>query len=112
MSPPFISILRNRARNEALEGCHLIYSNPCAKDIILRDDWDRMDGLKVDHVLADEAVDGLHHGQVDAAFLRTHVTQSGQMFYICGPQGYVDAMRSALADIGVSDDKIVTEDGW
>ncbi|MBY5933777.1 flavodoxin reductase [Tateyamaria omphalii] len=109
---PFIAILRNRARQGAVDGCHLIYSNTCAKDIILRHEWDQMDGLSVDHVLSDEQVDGLHHGEVDTAFLREHVSDTDQMFYICGPQAYVDAMRDGLQEIGVKTDKIVTEDGW
>ena len=109
---PFIAILRNRARQGTLEGCHLIFSNTHAKDIILRDEWEKMDGLTVDHVLSDEQVNGLHHGQVDAAFLRAQVKDTNRMFYICGPQGYVDAMRDALSEIGVDSNNIITEDGW
>ncbi|WP_299651498.1 FAD-binding oxidoreductase [uncultured Tateyamaria sp.] len=109
---PFIAILRHRARAGTLKGCHLIFSNTCAKDIILRDEWDGMTDLTVDHVLDQEQVDGLHHGQVDGAFLRKHLSNLDRMFYICGPQAYVDAMRDALSEMGVDSDKIVTEDGW
>lgn len=109
---PFIAILRNRARRGTLAGCHLIYSNQEARDIILRDEWATMQDLKVDHVLAKDDVDGMHHGTVDADFLRANITSVDQMFYICGPQGYVDAMRDALAEMGAASKNIVTEDGW
>ncbi|MEL6465262.1 MAG: FAD-binding oxidoreductase [Pseudomonadota bacterium] len=109
---PFIAILRNRARRGTLEGCHLIFSNPREKDIILRDEWNGMDGLSVDHVLAKEEVAGCHHGAVDTDFLRTHLNGTDRVFYICGPQGYVDAMRAAVQELGVAEDRIVTDDGW
>jgi len=109
---PFIAILRKRAQEGTLDGCHLIFSNMRERDIILRDEWAGMDGLNVDHVLAEEDVDGLHHGQVDVQFLRSHVQNMDEMFYVCGPQGYVDAMRDALKELNVSSDRIVTEEGW
>ncbi|WP_135503976.1 FAD-binding oxidoreductase [Roseovarius aestuariivivens] len=108
---PFIAILRARARQGDLAGCQLIFSNKTEADIILRDDWRGMDGLKVEHVLSEEKADGLHHGKVDAAFLDRHADLSGQI-YICGPQGYVDAMRDAVKELSVPDDRVHTEDGW
>ncbi|WP_428513119.1 FAD-binding oxidoreductase [Roseovarius sp.] len=108
---PFIAILRKRAKEGDLDGCQLIFSNSKEKDIILRDEWQGMDGLKVDHVLSDEDVSGLHHGKVDKAFLEAHANLSGQV-YICGPQGYVDAMRDAVKELGVPGDRIHTEEGW
>ncbi len=108
---PFIAILRNRARAGDLAGCHLIFSNKTAGDIILQEEWDAMQGLTVDHVLEEEEAQGLHHGKVDKDFLDSHADLSGQV-YICGPQGYVDAMRDAVKELGVPDDRIHTEEGW
>ncbi|MEM8653520.1 MAG: FAD-binding oxidoreductase [Pseudomonadota bacterium] len=109
---PFIAILRARAQKGDLDDCHLIFSNKRERDIILRDEWRKMDGLRVDHVLEEEKAEGTHHGQVDAGFLRDRVQDTGQMFYICGPQPYVDAVRDALDELGIESDHIVTEDGW
>ncbi|MEM8579207.1 MAG: FAD-binding oxidoreductase, partial [Pseudomonadota bacterium] len=109
---PFIAILRARAQAGTLDGCHLVFSNKTAGDIILRDDWAAMDGLRVTHVLADEEVEGAHKGEVDAAFLKAQEVDLSGHVYICGPQGYVDAMRDAVTELGVAKDKIITEDGW
>lgn len=108
---PFIAILRKREKESDLDGCQLIFSNQTEEDIILRDAWQAMDGLNVDHVIEKEQVDGLHHGQVDKAFLDNHADLSGQV-YICGPEGYVNAMRDAVKELGVPDGRIHTEEGW
>lgn len=108
---PFIAILRKRAKEGDLDDCQLIFSNETEGDIILREEWQKMDGLKVDNVLSQEDVPELHYGKVDKTFLESHAELSGQV-YICGPQGYVDAMRDAVRDLGVPDDRIHTEEGW
>ncbi|WP_299047073.1 FAD-binding oxidoreductase [uncultured Tateyamaria sp.] len=109
---PFTPILRARAQAGSVTGCHLIFSNTRAADIILRGEWAVMEGLRVDHVLAEEDAPGLHHGQVDATFLREQVQDFDTTFYVCGPPGYVDAMRDALRASGVDDSAMVIEDGW
>ena len=108
---PFIAILRKREKEGNLDGCQLIFSNETEGDIILREEWAQMEDLKVDHVLSEEDAPDLHYGKVDKTFLERHAELSGQV-YICGPQGYVDAMRDAVKDLGVPGDRIHTEDGW
>lgn len=108
---PFIAILRKRAKEGDLDGCQLIFSNETEGDIILREEWAQMKGLKVDHVLSEEDVSDLHYGKVDKAFLEANADLTGQV-YICGPKGYVDAMRDAVKALGVSGDRIHTEEGW
>ncbi|MGK7651385.1 hypothetical protein ACSQ76_02820 [Roseovarius sp. B08] len=108
---PFIAILRKRAKEADLEGCQLIFSNETEGDIILSEEWAQMQGLRVDHVLSEEDVPDLHYGKVDKTFLERHAALSGQV-YICGPQGYVDAMRDTVKDLGVPGDGIHTEEGW
>lgn len=108
---PFIAILRKRAKEGDLDGCQLIFSNETEGDIILREEWDQMTGLKVDHVLSEEDAPELQYGKVDKAFLEANANLSGQV-YICGPQGYVDAMRDAVKALGVPGERIHTEEGW
>lgn len=43
---PFIPVLRQRQRDGTLAGCTLIYSNKTEADIILREEWEGMDGLR------------------------------------------------------------------
>ena len=46
---------------------------------------------------------------------RTFDVPAGHFFRITsvdGPQGYVDAMRDAVKELGVPDERIHTEEGW
>ena len=109
---PFIPILKKRDQGGKLGDCALIFSNKTEKDIILRGQWEAMQGLRTTFVVTDEKVEGLHHGEIDKAFLQKEISSFDQMFYLCGPGGFVDAMRDALKELGAQDDRIVTEDGW
>lgn len=109
---PFIPILKKRALDGRMEGSHLIFSNKTEKDIILRGQWEAMQGLKTTFVVTDEEVAGLHNGQIDKSFLEAEIKGFDQKFYLCGPGGFVDAMRDALTKLGAKEGSIVTEDGW
>ncbi len=106
---PFIPILRRRARDGAIAGCHLIFANKTSRDIILREEWEAMEGLATTFVV-DEPEPGLPQGPVDAALLKAHVRDFSGVFYVCGPPGFIDAMKSALREHGVRDDQIVEEE--
>lgn len=109
---PFIPILRKRARDNALDGCTLIFSNKTADDIIMRGEWEAMAGLRTVFTVTDEKPEGLLHGMIDKDFLSREIDDFQQTFYICGPQGFVDDVRDALVALGAQKDSIVTEEGW
>ncbi len=109
---PFIPILRNRARDGTLDGSHLIFSNKHERDIILRDEWEAMEGLKTTFTVTDQDDSALPKTFVDKAFLQREVTQMSQPFYICGPGEMIDSVRDALKEMGVDPDDIHTEEGW
>lgn len=107
---PFIAILDKHAR-EGVTCDHLIFANKADRDIILKDKWDKMSGVKSVYVVEDEATDHVQ-GRIDKDLLTAEVEGLDQPFYICGPGGFVDACRDALRDMGVKDNHIITEDGW
>lgn len=109
---PFIPILRRRAQDGTLDGATLIYSNQTEADIILRDEWEAMDGLKTVFTVTDEPQSDLPSDVIDAAFLDAHLEDKDRPFYICGPRPMVNDVREALKSIGVAEDNIVTENGW
>lgn len=109
---PFIPILRKRAKDDALSGCHLIFANKTEGDIILRDEWTGMPGLTAHYLVSDDADSNLHKGQIDDVYLRDTVSDFDQWFYLCGPQKMVDSVRDALKSLGADADKIITEKGW
>lgn len=109
---PFIPILKKRDLDGTLDGTTLIFSNKTAKDIILRGQWEAMQGLRTVFAVSDEKADGLHFGRVDKTLLAKEISSFDQKFYLCGPEGFVDAMRDTLKELGVKHGDIITEDGW
>ncbi|SHI30581.1 FAD-binding oxidoreductase [Wenxinia saemankumensis] len=106
---PFISILRQREKDGALDGCRLIFSNAAEEDIILRDEWERMPGLETTWVLTEEDKAGFEHGQIDGDFLDRQIRDWRQHFYICGPIPMEEALKKALMERGVDRSRIVIE---
>lgn len=108
---PFISILRKQ-QEEGNSGSHLIFSNKTDKDIILQDMWQSMPGVETTFIVSDDDDTDHVKGKLDKAKLEKLVDDKEQPFYICGPGGMVDDIRSALKEMGVAEDRIITEEGW
>lgn len=109
---PFIPILRRRARDQdGISACTLIFSNRTERDIILKDEWDAMQGLGTIYVVTDEPASELPGGPIDGAFLGRVLKGFREHFYVCGPKAMTQDIMSALKEHGVPDDKIV-QDQW
>ena len=107
---PMLSILRARqASHGDLDGYRLIFSNSTEKDIILREELERMPGLELDLLLSAENVDGLGHGKVDEEYLDSAGLDFSGTFYLCGPPPMEEDVSKALAARGVSEDRLVRE---
>ena len=106
---PFIAILRRRARDNELQGCTLVFSNSRGNDIILREEWEGMPGLRTVFTVTDEKVEGLWNRRIDGDFLDEVLTGYDQRFYVCGPPKMVEAMQSILKEKGVPDDRVTVE---
>ena len=107
---PFIAILRDLARQGKLGGHKLIGSYRKAEDIILREEFEAMPGLSTLWTLTDDAgAKGVEHARVDAAFLRQHITDFSQNFYLCGPDDMVKELREVLEGLGAKTDAVTWE---
>lgn len=107
---PFIAILRHLREKGELAGNRLIVSNRTAADIILRDEFEAMDGLEVLWTVTDDPhADDLLHARIDEAFLRRHVHDISQAFYLCGPDEMVKDLRDALEGLGATTEALVWE---
>lgn len=109
---PFIPILRKRARENEIAGCTLIFSNKTEEDIIMRGEWEAMQGLRTVFTVTDASSDSVETAKIDRAFLEKHISDFGQKFYLCGPGGFVDDVRDALQALGAKKGNIITEEGW
>ena len=108
---PFIAILDKHDR-DGVTGDRLLFANKTDSDIILKDKWDAMAGVRATYVISDQP-DTVHEkGKLDREMLQDLLQDLDQTFYICGPGGFVDAMRDALTELSVPKDRMVIENGW
>ena len=97
---PFIAILRHLNATGKIAGNRLIVSNRTEKDIILRDEFEAMEGLEVLWTLTDDPRSSLLKERIDRGFLARHVEDLKQNFYLCGPDPMVKDLRGLLQDAG------------
>jgi len=106
---PFIAILRDLHHRRQLAGHTLIVSNRTEADIILRDEFEAMRGLETIWTLTDDPQTALLRERIDAGFLKRHVKDFGQHFYLCGPDDMVKDLRGTLKDLGAGVDAVTWE---
>ena len=97
---PFIAILRHLNATGKIAGNRLIVSNQTEKDIILRDEFEAMDGLQTLWTVTNDQKSKLMQERIDADFLKRHITDFSQNFYLCGPDAMVKDLRGVLEDLG------------
>jgi len=108
---PFIAILRQRLASDTLDGCHLVFSNSTEGDIIMREDFEAMPGLRSTFLVTDQPGSPLAASRLDGTSLEELIDDIDQQFYVCGPPGMVDDVSSALRKLGAEPDGITFEDG-
>lgn len=106
---PFIAIFRQLHKDQAIGNNELIFANKTEKDIIMRAEWDAWLGKKVHYILSREKVEGLHYGKIDQAWLKSHITDFRQHFYVCGPDAMVADVKTALENLGGSGTLVTVE---
>ena len=88
----------------------LIFSNNTERDIILREEFEAMDGLDCLFTVTDQDDSPLARGLVDRDFLKTHVNDFAQEFYVCGPPKMIEAVTEDLKALGADPDSVVLEE--
>src|SRR5690606_8640429 len=106
---PFIAILRDLHHHRKLAGHTLIASNRTEADIILRDEFESFRGLDTIWTVTDDPASGLLHDRIDADFLKRHVKNFDQNFYLCGPDDMVKQLRGTLKELGANVENVTWE---
>jgi ferredoxin-NADP reductase len=106
---PFIAIFRQLYKDGKTGNNQLLFSNRTSKDIILKEEFEKMLGDHFINTLTEENSSGYDHHQIDEEYLRGKIKDTDQYFYICGPDAMIEAVGRDLEKIGVSKDKIVIE---
>lgn len=106
---PFIAIIKDLESNGELDGNRLFFANKTKKDVILESYF--QETLKGDFIsiLEKEEAEGHENGRIDESFLKKHVKDFSQHFYVCGPDPMVKAISETLEKLGAKPDAITFE---
>ncbi len=106
---PFISILRQLAKDKALNGNRLLFANKTSEDIILEKELGGFLGHNVMHVLSNEPGDKYRSGFITEALIREHTADTADRFYVCGPPPMMEQVLHHLQNLGVAQDAVTVE---
>jgi len=107
---PFIAIFRQLFKDKKIDGNRLIFSNKTEKDIILKDEFEKMLGSNFYNTLTREKSDKYDNRRIDENFLREKVKDFNQNFYVCGPDKFVSDIQTILAKLGAEPESVVFEE--
>lgn len=106
---PFMAILRELAHKQQLDDHGLIFANKTRGDIICEKEFRHYLGDRCVLICSDEQAQGYEHGHIDRDFLAEYIDDFEQHFYVCGPGGFMEAVNSALKDLGADPEAVVFE---
>ncbi len=106
---PFISILRDLHKKGEIGNNKLIFANKTRRDIMLKEDFEKMLGDNFINILSEEKTGEYPYGFVTADFLKEHVDGFDKYFYICGPPVMIRKLEEYLSALDVDKQLIVKE---
>jgi len=106
---PFIAIFRQLQKDGKLGNNKLIFSNRTSKDIILKEEFEKMLGNNFINTLTDEKSEKYDNRKIDESYLKEKLNNFSQYFYICGPDPMIESISEQLLKLGVEEDRIVKE---
>lgn len=107
---PFVAILRALYKTGKIDGNRLIFSNRTSKDIILREEFNKMLGNQFINTLTGEDHKDYDNRRIDKNYLKEKITDFKKHFYVCGPPSFVEDISGFLKQLGSNPDSIVLED--
>src|SRR5215212_4859351 len=96
---PFIAILRQLKRENAVNGNELFFSNKTVNDIILEQELHSILGNNVLHAITDEPGGKYHSGFINEQFLKENIDDFSKHFYLCGPPKMIEALQGSLVKL-------------
>lgn len=109
---PFIAILRQLKKDGELSGNRLIFSNKTERDIILKEELKEMFKETPDDlilIVTEENSAKYYNGIVDENFLKNHINDFHQKFYLCGPPKMTKQLTETLKKLGADLSSVVFE---
>jgi len=106
---PFIAIFRDLQNKGMVGNNRLLFSNKTERDIILKDELEKILGDQFVNILTEQTDSPYIHDRINKEFLQKHISDMNQHFYICGPDPMVEAIKQDLADLGAGHQLITVE---
>ncbi len=106
---PFIAITRQLARKRKLDSNSLILSNKTPADVICEKELRHYFGSRCSLICTRESAPGYENRRITAEFLSEKIRDFSQRFYICGPDSFVEEIKSILKKFGASPNSLVFE---
>lgn len=106
---PFIAILRYLAHKDELNGQTLIFSNKTPADIILEKEFRFLLGNRCLLTCTENSAPGYDNSMIDKDYLKEHINNFDQRFYLCGPEGFMESITEALKSLGAKPDTLIFE---
>lgn len=106
---PFIAILKYMEKNGKLGNSKLIFANKTSKDIIRKEEFEKLLGDNFINILSEEQHPQYEHGYVTQELLTKHHDGSQSYIYYCGPKPMMQAVERQLKDMKVDEEHIVRE---
>jgi cytochrome-b5 reductase len=106
---PFLAIIRMLARNEELDGHSLLFSNKGPQDIICEQELRHYLGDAATFICTRASDCRCQPQRIDKEYLKQHITDLKQHFYLCGPPPFVTAVGDALRELGATPEALIFE---
>ncbi|HKJ47749.1 MAG TPA: FAD-binding oxidoreductase [Christiangramia sp.] len=107
---PYIAMLRDLDKKSKTEGLKLIYSNKTDKDIILKDELDKLLNNNTTYVITDQDDTKYTKGYLNEEFLKDHIKDLDGRFYVCGPPEMTEEINDILKKLGADTDAVQLDD--
>jgi ferredoxin-NADP reductase len=106
---PFIAIFRQLQKDGKLGNNKLIFSNRTSKDIILKEEFEKILGANFINTITQEKTEKYDNRKIDESYLKEKIKDFSQYFYICGPDPMIESIKEQLLNLGADKDKVVIE---
>ena len=106
---PFLAIIRRLAHDNQLGRHGLLFSNKTPGDIICEQELRHYLGAAATFLCTRESDCRCGQQRIDKNYLQQHIADMKQHFYVCGPPPFVEAINTALKELGARPDALVFE---
>jgi ferredoxin-NADP reductase len=106
---PFLAIFREQKLNGNLTGSTLFFANRNEKDVFLHDELKSLFGENYTDVLS-EPNPPEPSAFIEMKMLKEEVLKGTSLFYVCGPDKFIEIMVENLMSLGIRKSQIVIEE--